>query len=245
MPSRVPSVLLPRGGRADHRAVLRRVHAAKRRRERLRTGPTSAVSEDRRDGPARGISDVQGQVVERRYPRWGWENARVAFASRRHLELVVEGASLDELQAQVEKMCEAFLANTVIESYSVCTWSNLSKPNVAVVVFPGLGIASRTSCMRFAARGLDADYVWHGDESLERCRRGDPSRRFRARRLSANWRYRARFSAGDGSGVGMASSGAPVLGICNGFQILCEEAHSRSRGASRRNEGLRFLCTWD
>src|SRR3546814_8017597 len=40
----------------------------------------------------------------------------------------------------------------------------------------------------------------------------------------------------------LASSGAPVLGICNGFQILAE-AHLVP-GALRRNEGLRFLCTW-
>jgi phosphoribosylformylglycinamidine synthase len=65
-----------------------------------------------------GISDVQGQVVERSLPAMGWENVSGVRVGK-HLELVVEGASLDELQIQVEKMCEAFLANTVIESYSV------------------------------------------------------------------------------------------------------------------------------
>jgi phosphoribosylformylglycinamidine synthase len=65
-----------------------------------------------------GISDVQGQVVERSLPAMGWENVSDVRVGK-HLELVVEGASLDALREQVEKMCDAFLANTVIESYSV------------------------------------------------------------------------------------------------------------------------------
>lgn len=65
-----------------------------------------------------GISDVQGQVVERSLPAMGWENVSGVRVGK-HLELVVEGASLDALRQQVEQMCDAFLANTVIESYSV------------------------------------------------------------------------------------------------------------------------------
>ena len=65
-----------------------------------------------------GISDVQGQVVERSLPAMGWENVSGVRVGK-HLELVVEGASLDELKRQVEQMCERFLANTVIESYTV------------------------------------------------------------------------------------------------------------------------------
>jgi phosphoribosylformylglycinamidine synthase len=40
----------------------------------------------------------------------------------------------------------------------------------------------------------------------------------------------------------LAGRGAPVLGICNGFQILAEAG--LVPGALRRNEGLRFLCMW-
>jgi phosphoribosylformylglycinamidine synthase len=65
-----------------------------------------------------GISDVQGQVVERSLPAMGWENVTGVRVGK-HLELVVEGASVDALREQVEQMCEKFLANTVIESYSV------------------------------------------------------------------------------------------------------------------------------
>ena len=65
-----------------------------------------------------GISDVQGQVVERSLPALGWENVSGVRVGK-HLEFEVEGASLDVLKAQVEQMCERFLANTVIESYRV------------------------------------------------------------------------------------------------------------------------------
>ena len=65
-----------------------------------------------------GISDVQGQTVQRSLPALGWENVSGVRVGK-HLELVVEGASLDVLREQVEQMCERFLANTVIESYSV------------------------------------------------------------------------------------------------------------------------------
>jgi phosphoribosylformylglycinamidine synthase PurS subunit len=65
-----------------------------------------------------GISDVQGQVVERSLPALGWENVSGVRVGK-HLELELEGESLDDLRAQVEQMCERFLANTVIESYSV------------------------------------------------------------------------------------------------------------------------------
>lgn len=38
-----------------------------------------------------------------------------------------------------------------------------------------------------------------------------------------------------------ASSGGPVLGICNGFQVLCEAG--LLPGVLRRNSGLKFRCT--
>jgi phosphoribosylformylglycinamidine synthase PurS subunit len=65
-----------------------------------------------------GISDVQGQVVERSLPAMGWSNVQEVRVGK-HLELTVEGPSIEALQQQVEQMCERFLANTVIESYSV------------------------------------------------------------------------------------------------------------------------------
>ena len=40
--------------------------------------------------------------------------------------------------------------------------------------------------------------------------------------------------------VAFARDGGPVLGICNGFQVLCESG--LLPGALLRNEGLRFVC---
>jgi len=50
----------------------------------------------------------------------------------------------------------------------------------------------------------------------------------------------ARFSPVMTEIVQAAGAGLPVLGICNGFQILCE-SHLLP-GALIRNEGLRFIC---
>jgi phosphoribosylformylglycinamidine synthase len=50
----------------------------------------------------------------------------------------------------------------------------------------------------------------------------------------------ARFSPAMEAVAEMAAAGAPVLGICNGFQVLCEAG--LLPGALLRNERLRFVC---
>ena len=50
----------------------------------------------------------------------------------------------------------------------------------------------------------------------------------------------ARFSPAMEAVAEMAAAGAPVLGICNGFQVLCEAG--LLPGALLRNRKLRFLC---
>jgi phosphoribosylformylglycinamidine synthase subunit PurQ / glutaminase len=50
----------------------------------------------------------------------------------------------------------------------------------------------------------------------------------------------ARFSPAMEAVAELAASGAPVLGICNGFQVLCEAG--LLPGALLRNAGLRFVC---
>ncbi len=52
----------------------------------------------------------------------------------------------------------------------------------------------------------------------------------------------ARFSPIMQEVVAHAERGAPVIGICNGFQILCE-SHLLP-GALMRNAGLKFVCDW-
>jgi len=50
----------------------------------------------------------------------------------------------------------------------------------------------------------------------------------------------ARFSPVMGAVTEFAAAGGPVLGICNGFQVLCEAG--LVPGALLPNEGLRFVC---
>ena len=50
----------------------------------------------------------------------------------------------------------------------------------------------------------------------------------------------ARFSPVMQAVASFAADGAPVVGICNGFQVLCE-AHLLP-GALQKNAGLKFLC---
>ncbi|PKQ30246.1 MAG: phosphoribosylformylglycinamidine synthase I [Actinobacteria bacterium HGW-Actinobacteria-10] len=107
-----------------------------------------------------------------------------------------------------------------------------------VVVFPG------SNCEQDAVHavrylGFDADYIWHGDTDLSG---------FDAIVLPGGFSYGdyircgavARFSPVMAEVVRFADRGGPVIGICNGFQILTE-AHMLP-GALLRNRGLKFIC---
>ncbi|MCA1831033.1 MAG: phosphoribosylformylglycinamidine synthase subunit PurQ [Actinobacteria bacterium] len=116
----------------------------------------------------------------------------------------------------------------------------MSKPNVAVVVFPGSN-CEQDVVHALRREGADADYAWHGDSDLGGAdavilpggfAHGDYLRTGAI----------ARFSPVMDAVRAMADAGRPVLGICNGFQILAE-AHLVP-GALIKNTGLRFLCVW-
>lgn len=87
--------------------------------------------------------------------------------------------------------------------------------------------------------GIGVEYVWHGDTDLAG---------FDAVVLPGGFSYGdyirtgavARFSPVMGEVVRFAERGGPVLGVCNGFQILTE-AHVLP-GAMLRNRGLKFIC---
>lgn len=107
---------------------------------------------------------------------------------------------------------------------------------VAVVRFPGSN--SDEDALRAArAGGNEAYYVWHRDTGL-----GGAD----AVILPGGFSYGdylrsgaiARFSPVMAAVVDHARAGGPVLGICNGFQILCESG--LLPGALVRNAGLRF-----
>ncbi len=108
---------------------------------------------------------------------------------------------------------------------------------VAVVVFPGSNCDAETLAAARAA-GSDAYFVWHRDTDL---RQADVVI------LPGGFSYGdylrsgaiARFSAVMGAVAEHAHAGGAVLGICNGFQILCEAG--LLPGALMRNARLRFL----
>ena len=111
-------------------------------------------------------------------------------------------------------------------------------PTVGVVVFPGTNCEydAMTALQR---RGADVRPVWHHERDLDDLdavvlpggfAHGDYLRPGAI----------ARFSPVMAAVRSLAEAGGPVIGICNGFQVLCEAG--LLPGALQRNAGLTFLC---
>jgi phosphoribosylformylglycinamidine synthase subunit PurQ / glutaminase len=115
---------------------------------------------------------------------------------------------------------------------------SVAKPRIGVVVFPGSN-DDRDALEALGALGADAVLVWHGDEEL-------PD--LEAVVLPGGFSYGdylragaiARFSPAMRAVTAFADDGGLVLGICNGFQVLCEAG--LLPGALRPNTSLSFVC---
>jgi phosphoribosylformylglycinamidine synthase PurS subunit len=68
--------------------------------------------------PKAGISDPQGQTIERALPALGYAGVGGVRVGKR-IVLEIEATTEDEARARVSEMCERLLANTVIETYEV------------------------------------------------------------------------------------------------------------------------------
>ncbi len=110
---------------------------------------------------------------------------------------------------------------------------------VGVVVFPGSN-CEHDVVEAVSALGGEGRLVWHGDNRIGDVdavvlpggfAHGDYLRPGAIARFSPVMAELARFIA----------AGGPVVGICNGFQILTEAGHLP--GALQKNRGLRFLCS--
>ena len=109
----------------------------------------------------------------------------------------------------------------------------------AVLVFPGTW--SERDCQYVLAHGMGqtADLVWHRESNLDG---------YDAVVIPGGFSYGdhlrtgaiARFSPVMEAVQRHAEAGKPVIGICNGFQILCE-SHLLP-GALMRNDSLQFRC---
>ncbi len=108
-----------------------------------------------------------------------------------------------------------------------------------VVVFPGSNDDRDTLYALHDVLGYQAVALWHGDSDLKGVD---------AVVLPGGFSYGdylrcgaiARFSPVMKAVAAHAQAGGPVLGICNGFQILCEAG--LLPGALVRNRDLRFIC---
>jgi phosphoribosylformylglycinamidine synthase I len=108
-----------------------------------------------------------------------------------------------------------------------------------VVVFPGSNCDHDAYHAVKHVMGHDARFIWHKDETL-----GDTD----AVILPGGFSYGdylrsgaiARFSPIMSAVVDFANRGGVVLGVCNGFQVLCESG--LLPGTLLKNESLRFVC---
>lgn len=108
-----------------------------------------------------------------------------------------------------------------------------------VLVFPGSNCDQDTYNVLAEIAHQPVTYLWHDSSSLENCD---------AILVPGGFAYGdylrtgaiARFSPVMQSVKKFAADGGLVLGICNGFQILCESG--LLPGALMRNAGLKYIC---
>jgi phosphoribosylformylglycinamidine synthase I len=108
-----------------------------------------------------------------------------------------------------------------------------------IIVFPGTNCDADTLWVIRQVLQQPAEPVWHEATDLSS---------FDAVVLPGGFAYGdylragaiARFSPVMGAVQEFAAAGKPVLGICNGFQVLVEAG--LLPGAMMRNSGLRFVC---
>ena len=148
--------------------------------------------------------------------------------------------SRDEARALAAEVADKLLANPVIESYRDRGCDEDRSMKFAVVVFPG------SNC--------DHDAYHAAKHVLGAGRRVRLAQGHRVSRAPTSVILPGGFSHGDylrtgaiarfspvmRGGASVRRAGGPVLGICNGFQILLEAG--LLPGAMLRNAGLKFRC---
>jgi phosphoribosylformylglycinamidine synthase I len=112
-------------------------------------------------------------------------------------------------------------------------------PRIGVVVFPGSN-CDLDAAEAMAGLGCTTEVLWHADADLRGAdavllpggfAHGDYLRPGAIARFSPVMSAISEFSR----------NGGPVIGICNGFQVLTESG--LLPGALQKNAGLKFLCS--
>jgi len=112
---------------------------------------------------------------------------------------------------------------------------------LGIVVFPGSNCERDVHHVLNDVIGISAQYVWHMEDSIDDCD---------ALILPGGFSYGDRLRAGVIAAQSpiveaikkKAEEGLPILGICNGFQILVEAG--LLPGALIKNVKLKFSCKW-
>lgn len=115
----------------------------------------------------------------------------------------------------------------------------MSKAKVGIVVFPGSNCDHDAYYVFKDVIGADTKFLWHKEGNVD-------DRNIIV--LPGGFSYGdylrcgaiSRFSSIMQDVVRFANNGGIVIGICNGFQILCESG--LLPGALLRNQNLKFLC---
>lgn len=110
-----------------------------------------------------------------------------------------------------------------------------------IVVFPGSNCDRDVHHVLNDVMGINAQYVWHTEKSIDE---------YDALILPGGFSYGDRLRAGVIAAQSpivetikkKAQEGLPILGICNGFQILVEAGILP--GALVKNVKLKFSCKW-
>ncbi|AFU58521.1 phosphoribosylformylglycinamidine synthase I [Candidatus Nitrososphaera gargensis Ga9.2] len=112
---------------------------------------------------------------------------------------------------------------------------------IGIVVFPGSNCDRDVHHVLNNVIGVQADFLWHTKDRISS---------YDAMIIPGGFAFGDRLRAGIIAAHSpiiqevkrMAKDGMPVLGICNGFQILVESG--LLPGALMMNDSLRFVCRW-
>jgi phosphoribosylformylglycinamidine synthase subunit PurQ / glutaminase len=110
---------------------------------------------------------------------------------------------------------------------------------IGIIVFPGSNCERDVYRVLSESIGIEADFIWHTKEDLEN---------YDAFILPGGFTFGDRLRAGAIAAHSpvieqlkrAAAKGVPILGICNGFQILVES--NLLPGALIPNSSLKFIC---